>query len=172
MINRRLAIRLACFAAALSACTWLLPSSTARAQQSFQRFIPLLIDLQGWKGNKPDGISMEMPGNSMVTATREYERGEAHLNAQIISGPVAQGTLAATSADMKIETSEGRMYTSTIDGLRVTTTFTNSDKSGAILVALGPSALFTLSFNSVAEEEALTLAKKFNWKGMQAAIAK
>lgn len=172
MIDRRLAIRLALAAATLSVAVWLLPSSAARAQQSFQRFIPLLIDLQGWKGNKPDGVSMEMPGNSMVAATREYERGEARLNAQVISGPAAQGALAATSAGVKIETSEGRMYTSTIDGLLVTTTFTVKDKSGAILVALGPSALFTLSFNDVAEDEALTLARKFNWKAMQAAIPK
>ena len=168
MIDRRRAIRLA-LAAALS---WLPPSSVAQAQQSFQRFFPLLVDLQDWKGNKPDGVSMEIPGNSMVTATREYERGDARLNAQVISGPAAQGALAATGAGVKIETSEGRMYTSTIDGLSVTVAFNKSDKSGAILVALGPSALFTLSFNGVAEEEALTLARKFNWKAIQAAIPK
>lgn len=172
MRDRRTAIRLVLSAAVLAACALLLPASAARAQQSFQRFIPLLIDLQGWKGDKPDGMSMEMPGNSMVTATRTYARGEAHLDAQIISGPVAQGTLAATDPGMKIETSEGRMATSTIDDLRVITTFTKSYKSGAILVALGPSALFNLSFNGVAEDEALTLAKTFNWKAMQAAIAK
>jgi hypothetical protein len=171
MIDRRLAIRLVLAAAALSAA-WLLPSSAARAQQSFQRFIPFLVDLQGWKGNKPDGVSMEMAGNSMVTATREYERGEARLNAQVIIGPAAQGALAATNAGVKIETSDARMSTSTIDGLQVTRTFTISDKSGAILVALGTSALFTLSFNAVAEDEALTLARKFNWKAMQAAIPK
>ncbi len=171
MIDRRRAIRFALAAAALPAA-WLLPSSAARAQQSFQRFIPFLVDLQGWKGNKPDGVSMEMAGNSMVTATREYERGEARLNAQVITGPAAQGALAATNAGVKIETSDARMSTSTIDGLQVTRTFTISDKSGAILVALGTSALFTLSFNAVAEDEALALARKFNWKAMQAAIPK
>ncbi len=171
MIDRRHAIRLALAAAALPAA-WLLPSSAAHAQQSFQRFFPLLVDLQGWKGNKPDGVSLETPGNSMVTATREYERGEARLDAQVIIGPAAQGALAATGAGVKIETSDARMSTSIIDGLQVTTTFTISDKSGAILVALGTSALFTLSFNGVAEDEALTLARKFNWKAIQAAIPK
>lgn len=170
MIDRRRAIRFALAAAALPAAC-LLPSTAARAQ-SFQRFIPFLVDLQGWKGNKPDGVSMEMPGNSMITATREYERGEARLNAQVIIGPAAQGALAAVGAGMKIETSDGRMSTSTIDGMQVTTTFTFRDKSGAILVALGTAALFTLSFNGVAEDEALALAKKFNWKAIQAAIAK
>jgi hypothetical protein len=73
---------------------------------------------------------------------------------------------------MKVETSEARMSTSTIDGLQVATTFTKADKSGAILVALGTSALFSFSFNGLAEEEALALAKKFNWKAIQAAITK
>src|SRR6202165_4916277 len=62
MIDRRRAIRLA-VAAALPA---LLPLSPARAQQSFQRFLPLLVDLPGWTGEKPDGMAMEMPGNSIV----------------------------------------------------------------------------------------------------------
>jgi hypothetical protein len=171
MLVRRIAVRLVLSAAVFAVCS-LLPSPAARAQQSFQRFIPLLIDLSGWKGDKPDGMSMEMPGNSVVTATRAYVRGKATLDAQIVSGSVAQGTLAATAPGMKIETSDGRMYTSTIDGMQVVTTFTVSDKSGAILVALGPSALFNLSFNGVAEDEALTLARKFNWKAMQAAIPK
>lgn len=170
MIDRRRATRLV--ATAALPATWLLRSSPAHAQQSFQRFLPMLVDLQGWKGNKPDGVSMEMPGNSMVAATREYERGDARLNAQIIIGAAAQGALATIAAGMKVETNDARMSTSTIDGLQVATTFTKSDKSGAILVALGASALFTLSFNGVAEEEALTLAKKFNWKAIQAAIAK
>lgn len=168
MIDRRRAVRLAL--AALPAA-WLLPFSAARAQ-GFARFIPFLVDLQGWKGNKPDGLAMEMPGASMVTATRDYERGEARLNAQVIIGPAAQGALAATGAGMKIETSDARMSTSTIDGLPVTRSFTISDKSGAIIVALGPSALFSLTFNGVAEDEALALARTFNWKAMQAAIPK
>jgi hypothetical protein len=32
---------------------------------------------------------MEMPGNSMITATREYQRGTARLHAQILFGAAA-----------------------------------------------------------------------------------
>jgi len=171
MIDRRRAIRLAVAAAALPA-VWELPLSVAHAQQSFRRFLPLLIDLPGWTGEKPDGMAMEMPGNSIVTATREYRRGDATVSAQVITGPAAQGALTATGSGMKIETADMRMSTSTIDGLAVARTFTVHDKSGAILVALGPSAMFSLSFNGVAEDEALTLAKRFDWKTIQAAIPK
>ena len=71
MIDRRRAIRLAL--AALPAAQ-VLRSSAARAEQSFQRFVPFLVDLDGWKGNKPEGMSMETTGASMITATREYRR--------------------------------------------------------------------------------------------------
>lgn len=171
MLDRRCAIRLAFVAAALPGISLLL-SSAASAEQAFQRYIPYLVDLPGWQGKKPDGLSMEMPGNSMITATREYGRGAARLNAQIIIGAAAQGALAATRSGMKIETSEGHMITASIDGLPVTRSYTIKDKSGAILVALATSAMFSLSFNGVAEDEALNLAKSFNWKAMQAALPK
>jgi hypothetical protein len=169
MINRRRAIQ-AGLAAAPAA--WLLLSSASRADQAFARFIPFLVDLDGWQGKKPDGMSMEMPGNSMITATREYRRDASRVAAGIIIGPAAQGALAATKTGMNIETTDGRMGTSTIDGLSVTRTFNFKDKSGSILVALSNNALFSLSFNGVPDDEALALAKKFNWKAIQAALSK
>ena len=170
MIDRRRVVRFALAATALPAIG-LVPSSPARAQ-AFQRFVPFLIDLPGWTGKKPDGMAMEIPGTSIITATREYAKGGAKLNAQIITGPAAQGALAATNPAMKFETSEARMSASTVDGFQVARTFTFKDKSGVIIVALGPSAMFNLTFNGVSEDEALELAKKFDWKAIQAALPK
>jgi len=165
MINRRHAIRLAL--AALPAA-WL--PQAARAQQSFQRFIPFLIDLSGWKGNKPDGMAMEVAGGNMITATRAYERGDARLNAAILTGMAAKAALAAGGAGIKIETADMHLSTATIDGLSVTKTYTVSNKSGAVMVGLGPSAAFTLTFTKVSEDEGLELARKFDWKAMQAQV--
>jgi hypothetical protein len=120
--------------------------SAADADQAFQRFLPLLVDLDGWQGKKPEGFSMETSGTNMITATREYDRGSAHLQDQVMTGAAAQGALAATKPGMNIETSEMRMNTSTIDGMQVTRSFNIKDKSGAILVALGDSGLFSVSF--------------------------
>ena len=165
MIDRRRAIGLAF--AAIGAAAMPLPT---RAQQSFQRFVPFLIDLPGWKGNKPDGMAMEMAGTSMITATRNYERGTAHVNVSVLTGMAAQGALAATNAGIKLETPDLHMTTSTIDGLQVTKTYTASNKAGAIMVALGPSAVFTLAFTGIDEDEALGLARKFDWKAIQALV--
>jgi hypothetical protein len=169
MIDRRRAIRLAL--AALPAA-WLLPPTAARAQQAFQRFLPFLVDLPGWSGNKPDGMAMDMPGLSMVTATREYKRGDATLNVQLITGPAAQGTLGAIQSGIKLETGDMHMNTATVDGLTVARTFMVHDKSGTVLVALGANALFNLAFKGVAEDEAFALARRFDWKAIQAALPK
>jgi hypothetical protein len=169
MINRRRAVGLAL--GALSAA-WLLRPSPSYADQAFQRFLPLLVDLDGWQGKKPDGMTMEMPNASMTTATRDYQRGTAQLHASVVIGPAAMGALGPTRTGMNIQTSEGHMITSTVNGLPVTKTFNIKEKSGAFLIALGPSALFSVSYNGLTEEEALPLAQKFDWKALQAAAQK
>jgi hypothetical protein len=167
MIDRRAAIR---FTLAALPAAWL-AVSPARAQD-FLKFTPFLVDLPGWTGAKADGMAMQMPGASMITATREYKKGNSTLSAQIISGAAAQGMLAPVQSGLKLETAEMHMSTATVDGLTVMRTFQVADKSGAILVALGPSALLNLSFTGVAEDEAFGLAKRFDWKAIQAALPK
>jgi hypothetical protein len=163
--------RRAGFAAAAVFAVVAIGHPAAWAQQ-FQRFFPLLIELPGWKGAKPDGVAMQMPGASVVTATREYERGEARVNVQIISGPMAEGVVAATNPAIKVETTDARMSTTSVDGMQVTRTYTISEKSGAVLVALGPKAVFSFTFNGINDDEGLALARRFDWKAIQAALPK
>ena len=167
MIDRRAAIRLAL--AALTAAV--LAPAPARAQD-FQKFTPFLVDLPGWTGAKADGMAMNMPGISVITATREYKRAGATASAQVLYGSAAQGMLAAVQPGMKLETAEMHMTTATVDGLTVARTFNVPKKSGSMLVALGPNALFHLNFTGVPEDEAFALAKRFDWKAIQAALPK
>jgi hypothetical protein len=53
---------------------------------------------------------------------------------------------------MNLETSEMLMNTLTIDGMQVTRSFNIKDKSGAILVALGDSGLFSVSFRGMSND--------------------
>jgi len=110
-----------------------------------------------------------MPNNSMTTATREYTRGSSQLHASVVTGPAAAGALATTKTGMNIETSEGHMISTTIDGFAVAKTYNVPQKSGAIMVALGPAAMFSVSYNGMTEEEAMPLAHKFDWKAFQMA---
>jgi hypothetical protein len=165
MIDRRRVVRLSLGLPA----TLLLAPSSANAQ-AFQRFVPFLVDLEGWQGQKPDGLAMEMTGSSMITATREYRRPPAHMQAQILIGQAAKGVLAPMQAAMSMQTGEGYMNTSTINGFKVMRTYNNKEKSGAILVALGDSSVLSFSFNGIADDEELKLAEKFDWKAIQAAV--
>ena len=154
----------------LSLCGALLvvwPHSPARAEQAFERFLPLLVDLDGWEGKKPDGMSMEMSNVSMTTATRDYQKGSAQAHASVTIGQAAAGALAPLTAGMNVQTTEGHMVTSTVNGMPVLKTFNTKDKSGALIVQLGKDAMFTFSYNGLTEDEAVPLAQKFDWKAMQ-----
>lgn len=148
----------------------LLPA--AHAEVNYQRFMPALVELPGWEAEKPDGMAMEMAGATMVTASRHYQRGDARIDAQIVTGSAAQVALAATSTDMKIESGEGRMSSDVINGFKVTRTYTFSDQSGGIIVSLGEQALFSLSFSGIDDAEALAVAKRFDWKSLKSIVSK
>jgi hypothetical protein len=152
------------------ACLW--PLASACADQAFQRLMPLLVDLDGWQGKKPDGMSMEMPNGSMTTATREYQKGPARAHASVMVGTAAMGALAPMQAGMNVTTSEGHMLTASMHGMQVLKSYTTAQKSGALLVALDKDAMFSFSYNGMTEDEALALAEKFDWKAIQAATKK
>jgi hypothetical protein len=146
--------------------------SSARAEPAFQRLTPLLIDLDGWQGKKPDGMSMDMPNGSMTTATREYDKGPARLHASVVVGQAAIGALTPLITGMNITTTEGHMLTTSMQGMQVLKSYTTAQKSGALLVALDKDAMFSFSYNGISEDEALALAGKFDWKAIQAAAQK
>ena len=143
--------------------------SPACAEPAFQRLTPLLVDIDGWQGKKPDGMSMDMPNGSMTTATREYDKGPARLHASVVVGVAAVGALTPLVTGMNVNTSEGHMLTDTLHGMKVLKSYTTAQKSGALLVALDKDAMFSLSYNGLSEDEALALAEKFDWKAIQAA---
>ena len=145
------------------------PLSSAYADQPFQRFLPLFVDLDGWQGKKPDGMSMEMSNASMTTETRDYQRGPAQAHALVMMGQAAAGALGPIQSGMNLQTSDGHMITSTMHGMSVLKNYNTPQKSGALMVALGKEAVFTFSYSGITEDEALALAEKFDWKAIQTA---
>jgi hypothetical protein len=155
--------------AVLTLMSLLWPLVPALADQAFQRFLPLLVELDGWQGKKPDGMSMEMQNVSMTTATRDYQRGSAQAHASVVIGQAAAGAMAPFQSGMNVQTTEGHMVSSTMNGMPVIKTFTTAQKSGSIMIQLDKDALFTFAYNGITEDEALTMAQKFDWKAIQAA---
>jgi hypothetical protein len=137
----------------------------AGAQQSYRKFVAFLIDLQGWTGFQPAGTDEEIKGGRVTTAERSYERGDAHFHTLIISGTA---TAADSGAGVHVTTRGGHKSTSTIAGFEVT--MQSTPVLVLISVALSPDARFNLIFNEVSEDEAMAIARKFDWKAMQAAL--
>jgi hypothetical protein len=108
----------------------------------------------------------------IITATRKYTREGARLEVGVLTGGAAQAGLAMIKSGMKIETSEGHVVTETVGGLTIARTYTVKDKSGAILVGIADNALFNFAYTGIAEDEALALAKRFDWKAIAASVAK
>jgi hypothetical protein len=151
------------------ALTMVWPLAQALADQAFQKFVPLLIDLDGWQGKQPDGMSMEMTDVSMTTATRDYQKGPAQVHASVTLGQAAALALAPLISGMNIQTTAGHMLTATMHDMPVMKSFSSKDKSGALIVQLGKDAVFTFSYNGITEDEAMPLAEKFDWKAIQTA---
>ncbi len=143
---------------------------------SYEALKPLLGDVPDWVGDAAEGSGMDMEGAKMVTASRHYQRGEGQsLNVQLGLLPGAMAAPMQMMMGMNMETEEAVMNTSTIDGFRVHQNHEKAQKSGAIVVILGgddkSSAIYSMDYTGISAQDALALAKRFDWKKMQAAAA-
>ena len=166
MTSRRFAIL---FALAAFAAASLAPPSPASAEPAFKRLLPYLIALDGWEGQKPDGLSMDIGDKSMTTATRAYRRGSDQLHLSIVVGEAAKGAMAPILMGMNVETAESHFLTTTIAGFKAVKNYAAANKSGAVLIALADETLLSLAYERVGEDEALSLVQKFDLKGIEAA---
>jgi hypothetical protein len=152
------------FIALLASATTVWPQAV-RAQQGYQRLIPLLIDLPGWTGTTPIGTDGERNGGRLITALRTYVRGDARFHALIVSGIPAR---SGDNDSSDITARGGHESTSMIDGFQVKT----SSAPGFVWISVmfSSDARFNLLFNNVADDEAGAISRKFDWRQIQALL--
>jgi hypothetical protein len=140
---------------------------------TYQDVLPYLVDLSGWQSGKPTGMTSSMNGMNMVTASREYSQGEKKFNVSVAFGNPMFGAMSmmGMGMSMNIDTPEERIYTKTINGFMVVVTYEKQDKSGSVLVYLkkdqSNSGVITFDFQGISDQEAMQLARKFNWQGIK-----
>jgi hypothetical protein len=165
MLNRRAVM--VCTAAAVSmAMTRPLP---ACAEADFKPLLAFLPDFEGWNGDKPNGMSLDTGNGKMTTAAREYHRGPAKVSIVLLCSPSAA---AQVVTGMNMQMNNLHILSATIDGFNALKTFDGDKKSGALLIALDENALFNLSYDGIAEEDASTLLTKVDLKALEAALPK
>ena len=146
---------------------FILVTSLLTAQEHSNKLKPLLIDLSGWNAEKAEGMDADFNHVVMITATREYTRGDATLEGSVLIGQ------AASSYDIpkvNYETDEGFLRSEKIKNYTVYSSYDKSDNSGAVFVILATSpqsAIFVLTYENTDWQTALDLAKKFDWDAMK-----
>jgi hypothetical protein len=165
----------------LLAAVFLLVAPSGLIAASFDPLLPLLVDLAGWQAEKAEGIDLGQAGMKSVSVFREYTSGEKGLSAAILLGSqVGASWMPDYREGYKVESSEGTMEVGKINGFLVYRGFDKDDSSGGIMVLLieaaadkpESGAVFFLTFDGVALEEALKLAQKFDWKKIKDAAAR
>lgn len=141
--------------------------------QAHTKLYSTLVDLPGWKGDQPEGMSMDMPGMKMVNAVRDYSRGEQELTATLVVGNEQMAQATKQAGTMNIETDKEKIVVKQIQGYTVQILFDKIDRSGSVIVILDEQkpVLFNLVFEGVSDGEALTLAQRFDWNEMKSTAA-
>src|SRR5262245_44451633 len=109
--------------------------SPIHAQEPYEVFFPLLVDLPGWKGDKPQGLTITAIGGFGVR--RDYQRGNAWLSASVGAGK-SDGTAPPPVVTFQVD--DYRFSESIMDGQRVSRTFNVNSKQGSVSVVLTPNA--------------------------------
>ena len=127
---------------------------------------PLLIDLKGWKAEKPEGASINMSGMKMINAIRHYGNGDKNFDVTILVG--SSTMIQSQPQAVNVETSDTKVTSSEMDGFNVIQTFDKNENNGYIVINLDKKttegSLFMVNYSGISPEEALKIAKKYNWK--------
>jgi hypothetical protein len=142
--------------------------------------VPLLVDLPGWSAEKAEGMDMSSGGMRAITVARSYENGEQRIGATILVGTqVGSVWTPGYTEGFKVDTSEALMEVKNFDGFLVFYSYEKESSSGGIMVQLqdpqkkaDSGAVLVLEFEGLKLEDALKVARTFNWSKMKAEVAK
>ncbi|MBF0476914.1 MAG: hypothetical protein HQK59_14010 [Deltaproteobacteria bacterium] len=146
----------------------------AAAGASYESLYSCFPPLPGCQGQAPTGVNADMAGGKMVTAQKKYTQGDHQITAVIIKGQHAMAAVPAEKTEpMDLDMPEARMKFGKIDGFSVHQVYNKKGRSGSINVAIettagtGGGAVFIFHFEGIDGDEALKLAKSFDWAKMK-----
>ena len=142
--------------------------------QSENSLKPLLIDLPGYEAETASGSSMNMMGMKMINAGRSYENNDAELSVTIIISSLANSM--EQFGDVELESDEVKATITTIDGFKTSHAYNKEDGSGSIIVFIAEkeqqTGIFSFSYEGITNNQAMELAKKFDWAKIKTEIEK
>ena len=149
--------------------TFILLSNVSYCAEPSDELKTLLVDLKGWNTEQAEGSSVNMVGMKMINAIRNYSKEDKSLDVTILVGSSVM--IQGQAQDMDVETSEAQVITSEIDGFNVIQAFNKNENNGYIIITLKKGltegSLLMINFAGITTDEALEIAKKYNWKEMK-----
>jgi hypothetical protein len=147
---------------------WTLPAAAGGADTLKSQ----LTELSGWEADDAETMDMDMGGTRMITAARSYAKDDRAVEAMLFVGP--QGMAQGQVHEGRMETAEGQVDIRTVDGFTVGVYHQKTLQEGAVMVTLlqsqDRSGVFTLSYQGMNGDQALELAKSFDWQAMRQAM--
>ncbi len=151
---------------------------------SYSELCKKLGDLPGWKAGECTGINATNPMGEVASATRTYTRDKQELNIQLVLGAAAMAAAGPLAYQQSFEMDSPEEYVkiTTIDGFRVGIQYDKKTRSGTLAVFLteppktmdpagiSQMAMLVVGYQDMNWKEALSWAKKFDWKALKVAI--
>jgi hypothetical protein len=162
----------------LLAALCLLVPALGLSAAGVDNLLVLMVDLPGWEAEKADGADMTYQGMRTVTASRNYQSGEKTFAASILIGiQAAAAWMPSYKEGYKVESPEAAMEVRRLNGFLVYEMFEKAGGSGGIVVLLQEAAketdtgaVFAVSFEGMARDEAMKTAQRFSWAKMKAQV--
>ncbi|SNZ09392.1 hypothetical protein SAMN06265182_1509 [Persephonella hydrogeniphila] len=132
--------------------------------ESYTDLYRFLVDIKGWKGEKPTGSKMAGPFGVVITAERDYSKNEKQLEITVIKGSMATAMMAPFSMVTEMDTPEEYVKVFKFNGFKTGLSHNKKSLTGEIIVFLTPDSVFSMKYSGMHYKEALDILKKFPLK--------
>ncbi len=153
--------------------TCLLLASVRVDATDYKGWLPLIPPTLGGlaKSGDPDGINMEMSGQSWSSLQQNYtDNSNKRASLTIVSGVIApQAQAFQAMSQMQMETPDQIIKTVDVSGYKAVLQLSKANKSGSLMISLGEQTLVVIEGEPITNESELSgLAKEVPFKEIAA----
>jgi hypothetical protein len=139
----------------------LLSISVAVGATDYKSWLPLIPNTLGGltRSGEPDGINMEMGGQSWSSLHQEYSnKSNKKISLTIVSGIVApQAQVFQSMSHMQMETQDQVVRTVNVSGYKSLFQLSKAEKHGSLMISVNQQTLVVIEAEPITSEKELLL---------------
>ncbi len=139
--------------------------STPSYSETYEKFAPCFVDVNGWSADEVTGVDLFMPNMSLVNAVRTYSNDGKEANVMIMAG--SKALASQQGGNISVETSDFSTVSKQINGFQLTSVYDKADKTGSVVVILEQmeqkAVFLTITYTNLTEAEAIEFSRLFDW---------